>query len=30
MRKLIVLALGGLMVASCNDGVKKAEVATTE
>ena len=27
MRKLIVLALGGLMVASCNDGVKKAEQA---
>ena len=25
MRKLIVLALGGLMVASCNDGVKKVE-----
>ena len=27
MKKLIVLALGGLMVASCNDGVKKAEHA---
>ena len=27
MRKLIVLAVGGLMVASCNDGVKKAEQA---
>ena len=27
MKKLIVLALGGLMVASCNDGVKKAEQA---
>ena len=27
MRKLIVLALGGLMVASCNEGVKKAEQA---
>ena len=27
MRKLVILALGGLMVASCNDGVKKAEQA---
>ena len=27
MKKLIVLAFGGLMVASCNDGVKKAEQA---
>ena len=27
MKKLIVLALGGLMVARCNDGVKKAEQA---
>jgi chromosome segregation ATPase len=27
MRKLIVLALGGLMVASCNEGVKQAEQA---
>ena len=27
MRKLIVLALGGLMVASCNEGVKKVEQA---
>ena len=27
MKKLIVLALGGLMVASCNDSVKKAEQA---
>ena len=27
MRKLIVLAVGGLMVASCNEGVKKAEQA---
>ena len=27
MKKLVILALGGLMVASCNDGVKKAEQA---
>ena len=27
MKKLVVLALGGLMVASCNEGVKKAEQA---
>ena len=27
MKKLFILALGGLMVASCNDGVKKAEQA---
>ena len=27
MKKLVILALGGLMVARCNDGVKKAEQA---
>ena len=27
MKKLVILALGGLMVASCNEGVKKAEQA---
>jgi len=27
MKKLVILALGGLMVASCNDGVKKVEQA---
>ena len=27
MKKLVILALGGLMVASCDDGVKKAEQA---
>ena len=27
MKKLVIVALSGLMVASCNDGVKKAEQA---